>query len=196
MLNKLNFLLLLIKVIIIPLYTLASFHTRSSLQCFFLISGNNFRISKISLPSFSISIYNIILYICHRLDCFSGSSFSMCSFPSYLPYPSVITFSQLVASYFTRIFCQISHSQFSCLLDCFSAFLFQFFSFHSFFPLLPNFRTISQYSALPLKCSPSQILLQFQSFLPIPSFTPLICYSFPGGWFFLLSFFLASGSAR
>ena len=58
-------------------------------------------------------------------------------------------------------FCQMSHSQFSSLLDGFSAFFFQFFSFHSSFPLSPNFRTVSQYLALPSKFSLSRILLFF-----------------------------------
>ena len=38
------------------------------------------------------------------------------SISSCLPYPSVITFFQFVVSYFTRIFCQMSHSQFSSWL--------------------------------------------------------------------------------
>ena len=42
----------------------------------------------------------------------------------------------------------------------------------------------------------SHIFLQFQSLFPVSFFTSFICYSFPGGVFFLLSFSLASGWAR
>ena len=73
---------------------------------------------------------------------------------------------------------------------------FSFFSFHFFFPLSPNFRAVSQYSAFPSKCSLFRILLWFQSLFPILYVTSRICYSFPGGVFFLLSPFLVSGSAR
>ena len=79
-----------------------------------LISVYNFHICKISLLSFSISIYHIF-HIFHRLDRFPGSSFPMSSLPasplyffqsvsSCLPCPSVIKFSEFGTSYFTRIF--------------------------------------------------------------------------------------------
>ena len=96
------------------MYTLAGFYIYSALQCFPLNSIYNIYISKISLLSFSISIYHIF-YIFHRLDRFSGSSFSMSFLPatpryffqsvsSCLSCPSAIPFFQFMASYFTRIF--------------------------------------------------------------------------------------------
>ena len=108
-------------VVFIPLYILAGFYICSSQQYFPLISIHYFCVSKISHLSFSISMYHIF-YIFHRLDRFSGSFFPMSSLPaslryfsqsvsSFLPCPSVITFSQFVASYFSRIFfCQMSHT--------------------------------------------------------------------------------------
>ena len=74
----------------------------------------------------------------------------------------------------------------------FCLFVFSFllaFQFPFFYSIVSKFPCFSQYSVLPSKCSLARILLKFQNLFPIP-FTSLICYSFPGGEFFLLSFFL------
>ena len=85
-------------------------------------------------------------------------------------------------------FCQTSLSQFFSLLDCFSAFVFQFFSFHYSSALSRIFVFLNTRHSLQIVVS--QTLLQFQSLLPISSFTSLICYSFPGGVFFFAAFYL------
>ena len=134
------------------MYILAGFYICFPLKCFPLISIKNFHISKIYLLSFSISMYHIFC-IFHCLDRFS-SSLLISSLPASrryffqsvsncLPCSSVNTFSQFVASYFPHIFFVRYHIPFFFPLDSFSAFLFQFFNFHSFSPLSLNFRTIA-----------------------------------------------------
>ena len=107
-------------VAFVQLYILADFYICFPLQCFLLNSIYNFRVSKISHLSFSIFMYHIF-YIFHRLERFSGSflpiSFQFSSLPiGHHIFPIC---GQLLHSYF---FCQMSHSQFSSFLDCFSAF--------------------------------------------------------------------------
>ena len=100
---------------------------------------------------------------------FTRIFFARCHIPSF---PLFLTVSLLFfSSFFTdsyRIFpirChlfhsfhvhQLSNSKFSPCVFCLCFF---FFSFHSSFPLSPNFRTIYQYSAFPSKYSLSRILL-------------------------------------
>ena len=130
-------------VVFIPLYTFAGFYICSPLQCFLLISIYNFHFENLSFILFHIS------YIPH----FSSSwlffrffFFNVLSsgFPTlFLPINFQLSFlsgghnifpirGQLFHSSF---FWQMSHSQFSSLLDCFSAFLLQFcYEFESCFP--------------------------------------------------------------
>ena len=138
-------------MVLISFYTLAGFYVCYPLQCFPLISIYNFHISKITLLSFFISIYHIF-HIFHRLDRFSDSSFPMSSLPaspryffqsvsSCLPCPSVITFSQFGATYFTHVM------YISCLIP---NFLLVFFSLLLFFQF-PFFLSID--SKFPYRLS-------------------------------------------
>ena len=99
-----------------------------------------------------------IFHIFHRLGRFSNvlsSGFSTLFLPISFQLSSLLVGHHMFPIrdqlFHPCFFCQISHSQFFSLLDCFSAFLFQFFSFHSSSQLCPNLR-ISQYSAFPSKC--------------------------------------------
>ena len=156
----------------------------------------HFHISKISLLSFSISIYHIF-HIFHRLDRFSGSSFPMSflsaspryffqSVSSCLPCPSVITFSQSVASYFTRIF--LPNVTFRIYL---SSWLFLCFPFPIFLWIRIVF---SQFGA-------TYFTRAMYANCQIPNYL-LVCFFFASPFSVsILSiigifFFLASGSAR
>ena len=150
------------------MYTLAGFYISSPLQCFPLISIYiNFYVSKIFLLSFSIS-RNHTFHIFHRLDRFPGS-FPMSSLPaspryffqsvpSCLPCPSVITFSQFVASYFTRIFLA------RCHIRSFPLFLIVSLHFPNSMPLI--------------SLMPCTLTVKFQIF-PLFVFSLLLLFQFP-----------------
>ena len=167
-------------VVFIPLYTLPGFYFCFLLQCLPLSSIYNFHISKLS---FSIPIYHIY-HIFHRLDRFSGSSFPMPSLPappcyffqsvsSCLPCPSVITFSQFVASFFTGIFFARWHiSSFSLFLTVSLLSFSNFFTdSYRIFPIRCHlFHSCHVHQLLNSKCSHCLFFLCFSFFSSHSSF--------------------------
>ena len=126
---------LLVVVVFIPLYTLAGFYICSLLQCF----SSYFHLHLSCFQNFSFIIFHFyisyIFHIFHRLDRFFRLFFSSnvlsSSFPKlFLPTSFQLSCLSVGHHIFpirgqlfnSNFFCQMSLSQFSSLLDCFSAF--------------------------------------------------------------------------